>query len=241
MQRARLLVPPTPPERLLILLHGRGESHSEALALDAWPKAYGLSDAVKRLHHPPVDALLRAPKLDAARKDRINHDLAARPFKGFAIVCPVTPNPAKHDDRSALFDAYTSWLFDVLVPHVRRTLPSLKERLGLDGCSMGGYVAWEVLLRRPEALDTFGTVQAAFGAARGTRYAEAFAALPARPRLHILTSSNDAFVDANTRLSKELTRRGIGHDFDSPDGPHDQPWLRQIGTLEMLLWHDRAL
>lgn len=241
MQRARLLVPPTPPERLLILLHGRGEAHSEALALDAWPKSYGLDDAVRRLHSPPVGPVLRTPKLDPARKDRINRELAARPFKGFAILCPVTPNPAKHSDRDALFDAYAAWLFEVLVPHVRSKLPSLKERLGLDGCSMGGYVAWEVLLRRPEALDTFGTVQAAFGAARGAHYADAVAAMPVRPHMHILTSSNDTFVEANTKLSKELTRRGIGHDFDAPDGPHDQPWLRQIGTLEMLLWHDRAL
>jgi hypothetical protein len=22
-------------------------------------------------------------------------------------------------------------------------------------------------------------------------------------------------------------------------GPHDQPWLREAGTIEMLHWHDR--
>jgi pimeloyl-ACP methyl ester carboxylesterase len=240
-RRARLLVPAEPPQRLLILLHGLGEAGSESLALDAWPKLYGLTSAVQRLRNPPIEAVLPHPKLEDARRERINRELLARPFSGFAVVCPVTPNPAKYAARAALFDAYTQWLFDVLVPAVRARVPSLGDRVGLGGCSMGGYIAWEVLMRRPKAIATMGTVQAAIGVHRAAKYARSAAALPSLPRLHILTSSSDPFREANEQLSKELTRSGVAHDLDVPHGPHDQPWLRQIGTLEMLLWQDRML
>jgi pimeloyl-ACP methyl ester carboxylesterase len=240
-RRARLLVPPTSPTRLLILLHGRGEADSESLGLDAWPKLYGLTDAVARLHSPPIEAVLKAPKLEPARVERINRQLSAHPFAGFAVVCPVTPNPARYQDRAALFDAYCDWLFEVLVPAVRAKVPTLGERIGLNGCSMGGYVAWEVLLRRAHAIGAFGTVQAALGEERALRYARAAAALTTRPPIHLLTSSGDPFRAANWTLSKQLERMSVAHDYDAPAGPHDQPWLRQIGTLEMLLWQDRVL
>jgi len=42
-------------------------------------------------------------------------------------------------------------------------------------------------------------------------------------------------------LSRALHERGITHDLAVLPGPHDQPWLRETGTLEMLLWQDRAL
>jgi hypothetical protein len=240
-RRARLLVPGGHPTRLLILLHGRAEAASEDLALSAWPKLYGLLDAVQRLQSPPVKALLARPKLEPERLERINRELLQRPFGGLAIVCPVTPNPAKYEQRVKLFDDYARWLFDVLVPAVRAKVPTLGERIGLNGCSMGGYVGWEVLLRQHRNIAAFGSVQAAFGVHRASGFGRSLSALEGLPPIQILTSSNDPFREANAKLSAELTRASIGHDFDVPSGPHDQPWLRQIGTLEMLHWQDRKL
>jgi len=48
-------------------------------------------------------------------------------------------------------------------------------------------------------------------------------------------SWDDLVTSIETRL---LT---VARDLLVLPGWHDQPWLREAGTLEMLLWHDRAL
>ncbi len=139
VRQARLLVDPvTPPERLLILLHGRGEADSSVLALKAWSHLYGLRDAYARLQHPPLEAVLQEPRWEADRAAQINASLTTRAFRGFAVVCPVTPNAAAFGNRNALYASYTQWLIDELVPEVRARIPSVGERVGVDGCSMGG-------------------------------------------------------------------------------------------------------
>ncbi|HVY44627.1 MAG TPA: hypothetical protein VHB21_02060, partial [Minicystis sp.] len=112
----------------------------------------------------------------------------------------------------------------------------------LDGCSLGGYVGLEVFLRRPDAFVAWGGVQSAFGAHRAPAYGAALASAVARaPRpLHVETSEGDPFHDANVALAKELARRGVPHELSVLPGPHDQPWLREAGTVDMLFWHDRV-
>ena len=45
--------------------------------------------------------------------------------------------------------------------------------------------------------------------------------------------------DLNLAFSNELTRRGVANDFVVLSGQHDQTFLRESGSMEMLLWHDR--
>ena len=49
--------------------------------------------------------------------------------------------------------------------------------------------------------------------------------------------------DSQTRweAAKALGELGVDSELVVIPGPHNQPWLREIGTLEMLLWHDRHL
>ena len=244
-RRARLLYDRRrPPTRALVLLHGKGEAASERLGLKAWSHLYGLLDAHSRLRTPPVGALLERPKVETTRLERINAELKARPFSGLALICPATPNPAEAPRREALFESYSDWLLDTVVPEARKRVPSLKGRVGIDGCSMGGYVALEVFLRRTAAFSTLGTVQAAIGKWRVKGYVERFRQrfdeYGARP-IHLETSTLDPFREANKALSRELTAVGIENVLDVLPGPHNQPWLRQLGTLEMLHWHDRKL
>jgi enterochelin esterase-like enzyme len=85
-------------------------------------------------------------------------------------------------------------------------------------------------------------VQSAFGAHRADGYAERLASTIARvgPRaLHLETSTEDPFRQANESLAAALARRSVPHDLRLVPGPHDQPWLREAGTIEMLHWHDR--
>ncbi|HEX6764474.1 MAG TPA: hypothetical protein VF103_03330, partial [Polyangiaceae bacterium] len=127
---------------------------------------------------------------------------------------------------------------------LRRELGSPNATVGLDGVSLGGYVALEVFLRRPAAFATIGSLQGAFGMGLVETYAErferAFAANGPRP-LRIATSSWDPGRAANARLVEALGKRGISAASSAPPGPHDQRFLREAGTLELLLWHDRAL
>ncbi|HMJ14729.1 MAG TPA: hypothetical protein VK524_25130, partial [Polyangiaceae bacterium] len=116
--------------------------------------------------------------------------------------------------------------------------------VGLDGCSMGGYVALEVFLRKPEIFGTFGGVQSAFSTGAAARYAERLASAVKRVGrlpIHLETSTADPFRKANEQLSRRLSALGVENQLSVVPGPHDQPWLREAGTLEMLLFHDRNL
>jgi predicted esterase len=229
---------------LLVLLHGLGETGNELLGIHAWGERYGLVRAYERLRRPPVTRLLpRQRYLTDQRLDELNQTLAARPFRGLCLVCPVTPNPYRLAPAERTLDRYAAWLIDVLLPAVRRRAP-LAKRVGIDGCSLGGYVAIEVFLRKSSEFATVGSVQGAWGAGQGRRYAERMAEVLARvgPRpIHIETSQGDPYREPNQVFSRRLTELGVPHTFTMPPGPHDQPWLREVGTPEMLLWHERKL
>jgi hypothetical protein len=232
---------------MLVLLHGLGETKSEDAGVRAWIDRYGLLTSHARLSHPPVAPQTGRGDLTAERARAINEDLARRPYDGkFVLVCPFTPNVwQKADPRQAL-DRYAAWIADVLIPEVRSRTPAdgSAARTGIDGCSLGGFIGLEVFLRRPEQFAAWGGVQSALSEAAAPSIANrlAGAVADAGPRrLHVETSTGDAFYRANLALSRELKKKGVPHDFVALPGPHDQPFLREAGTLEMLLWHDRAL
>ncbi|WP_437475800.1 hypothetical protein WME75_24385 [Sorangium sp. So ce1014] len=247
-QRFTLLVPKhlAPGERvpLLVLLHGLGETGDPRLGAFAWLERYGLGSAYERLRRPPLGRTSRRKDWTDARLAEVNAALAAQPFRGLAVACPYTPNVHKAPNPSAALDGYARWLAEVVLPRARAEAPVLDgaARTSLDGCSLGGYVGIEVFLRRPELFGAWGGVQSAVSAHRAPAYADrlARAVAAAGPRdLHLLTSKGDPFHDANAALAAQLAKRSIPHTLRVLPGPHDQPWLREAGTLEMLLFHDR--
>lgn len=230
---------------LLVLLHGLGESGDERMGAYAWVERYGLGSAYERLSHPPIARTSKRPDLADARVVELNAALAERPFAGMLLACPYVPNPHRAANLARALDETAAFVVESLVPAVRERLPA---RAGaahtfLDGCSLGGYVALEVFLRRPEAFGAWGGVQSAVGrasaAAYATRLAKAFERAGSR-RLHVETSTGDPFRMGNVALARELAARGLDAELRVAPGPHDQPWLREVGTLEMLLWHDRG-
>jgi pimeloyl-ACP methyl ester carboxylesterase len=219
-----------------------GEASDPKLALRAWSELYGLAAAHDRLCKPPVEADEKLRYWPQERLRLFNADLARRPYRSLVVVCPQTPRPSAFTSRAKLFDEYAAWLDEVLLPEVEARHPGCTAKVGLDGCSMGGYVAMEVFLRRPERFSSFGVVQSAIGRAQADDYAARFARLEApRPRLRLLTSTRDPFRAAHERLARGLTKAGVAHQLDVLPGPHDQPWLREAGSLEMLRWHDLEL
>ena len=246
-KRCRLLVPRdrAKSRRLLVLLHGLGETTSEDLGIRAWADRYGVCAAHERLKRPPVRRVLPdAEYLTDARLAELDGELARVPFRGLAIACPFTPNVYRVGPTGAVLDRYATWLVDRLVPALCRELGIENAKVGLDGVSLGGFAALEVFLRRPEAFASVGSLQGPFKTGTVSGYASrierAFTEKGHRP-LRIATSSWDSGRAANERLVELLGKRGIKATFSAPPGPHDQRFLREAGSLELLLWHDRAL
>jgi enterochelin esterase-like enzyme len=229
----------------LLLFHGRGESRRPELGLHAWRGAYGLERAHARLARPPL-ALSRDERryIEPEQLQRLDATLRDLPFSGLVYICPFTPNPHRARSPEALLDGYSDWIEHTLLPAVRASTPLAPARLGVDGCSMGGYVAAEVFARKPHLFQTFGVVQPAFGAFRVGAYAEALAKAQGGGSLrciHLLTSTLDPYRRSVEALGRELGGRGARFDLDILPGPHDQRWLRATGTLAMLAWHERLL
>lgn len=232
---------------LLVLLHGLGETVEERMGAYAWIERYGLGAAYDRLRRPPVQRTSKRPDWTNARVAEVNAELAARPFRGMVIACPFTPNVQKAPNRAAALDGYTKWLAEVVIPRARKESPALTsvESTWLDGCSLGGYIGIEVFLRRPDLFGAWGGVQSAIMPYRAESYASQIAAIaakaaPRKLRIHLETSIADPFREGNELLSSLLTKKGVPNDLLVLPGPHDQPWLRESGSLEMLLWHSRG-
>ncbi|HKO49926.1 MAG TPA: alpha/beta hydrolase-fold protein [Polyangiaceae bacterium] len=250
-RKCLLLRPARVPENaalpLLVLFHGLGETGSEALGIRAWYDRYGLPQAYARLSSPPLErSLPRERYLTDARLLELTRELVARPFPDLALVCPFTPNVFKHRPSAPFLDRYADYVEQAVLPAVRAATPILagREHCGVAGVSLGGYVALEVFLRKPALFSGLGCVQAALSSAAAEPYARRLAELTeaqGSTAIQLLTSSFDPFRDATLRLAKSLSARGVSATLANPSGPHDQRFLREVGTLEMLLFQARAL
>jgi enterochelin esterase-like enzyme len=229
----------------LLLFHGRGESGSAELGLHAWRTRYGLESSHARLSRAPL-ALGEEQRayIEPAQLRALELALGETPFSGCVYICPFTPNPHRQRSPEALLDGYADWIEHSVLPAAREHAPLAATTLGVDGCSMGGFVAAEIFVRKPHLFQTFGVVQPAFGVHRVARYAEHLARALGSGSLrgaHLETSSLDPYRGAVEALDRALRRRGARGVVDVLPGPHDQRWLRATGTLVMLAWHERLL
>lgn len=248
-RRFTLLVPrhTTGPVPLVVAFHGKGETLDETLGVRAWLDRYGLASSYARLLTPPVLALdKKLTHWTAARVAEVNAELLRRPFGGVAVACPFTPDVFNVGGRRTFLDDYARWVTEEVVPRARRETAILEgaTHVGVDGVSLGGFVSLEIFLRRPEHFGALGVVQGALGGVGAGGYARALADAFGRVgprRLHLETSLGDGYRADTEALSRALTKLAVTHDFIAPPGGHNQPFLRDSGTLEMLLWHDRAL
>jgi pimeloyl-ACP methyl ester carboxylesterase len=250
-QKCLLLRPARVPENqalpLVVLFHGLGETGSEALGIRAWYDRYGLPEAYARLSAPPVERTLpRERYLTDERLLELNQELSARPFPDVALVCPFTPNVFKQHPSAPFLDRYADYVEQALLPAVRAATPIAagSEHCGVAGVSLGGYVALEVFLRKSAQFTALSGVQAALSVAAVEAYALRLAAVKdssIERQIQLVTSSYDPFRDATQRLAKRLLELRVNRTSIAPAGPHDQRFLREVGTLEMLLFQARAV
>jgi hypothetical protein len=243
--RALLLVPrrlPSEP-KLLVLLHGLGETHDQQIGARAFAERYGLLSAVARLSHPPLMRTHQAQDyFGEGRLAELNARLARRPFQSPVLLCPFTPNPWKAGG-DAMLKRYADFLTGRLKNEVEQRVgsPFPAPRCMISGVSLGGYLAIEVFLRKPELFCALGTAQGAFGQGQAARYAAGVDAASQRvgPRRgEILTSSFDPYRRPNELFHQHLQKRKAASRLRVSPGPHDQRWLRESGTIEMLVSAD---
>ncbi len=246
--RFDLLVPKHLPKdarvRLLVALHGLGESHDPEQGAAAWVDRYGLGTSYERLLAPPIKKLAKRGDWTDERLREVNLALTQRPFAGVAVACPFTPNFKQVSDRPRAIREYGDWIVGELLPLARKEAPVLGSRAGtaLDGCSMGGPFALDTYLAHPKEFGALGVVQGAFGEHRAAGYASALASTQDKHGavpIHVLSSTGDGFHGSARALHKELDKRSVKSALRILPGPHDQPWLREAGTIEMLLFHER--
>jgi pimeloyl-ACP methyl ester carboxylesterase len=224
------------PIPLVVFLHGLGETTNERLGAYAWLEKYGLGSAWQRLKRPPIERTSKRGEWTQERLDEVNAELAARPFRGFAMVTPFMPNPHGAADH----DAYAKWLETSVLPRARKEVPVHMdaEHTHLCGVSLGGYVGLEMLVRLPKVFGSFAGVQTAIGEWAAEGYAEKIAKMDPKS-LYFLTSSLDHWKKSSDALGAALKARKVACEMRVIPGPHDQPWLREAGTIETLHWIDR--
>jgi iron(III)-salmochelin esterase len=247
--RAAVVVPAWagPDERfpVVVALHGRGESmKSPAEGALGWPRDYALVRAVDRLRSPPLRDADYEGLSEPARLADTNASLARTPFGGLVVVCPWLPDvrPAATGD----IGPYTRFLLDVLLPRVRRETPALAspEATGIDGVSLGGVVALRIGLTCPDAFGAVGGIQPAFSEGQAvdwTSLAQGARARQPNLKLRLLTSHDDYFHEAVLGVDRAWTAAGVPHEFGDVVGPHDYVFNRGPGSIELLMWNDRAL
>ncbi|NUP07157.1 MAG: hypothetical protein HOW73_13970 [Polyangiaceae bacterium] len=230
--------------RLLVALHGLGESHDPELGAAAWVDRYGLGTSYERLRAPPIVKTGKRGDWTDDRLSEVNAALKKRPFSGLAVACPFTPNFKDVADRGKAIREYGEWIVGEVVPLARKEAPcsTSASATALDGCSMGGPFALDIFIQHPDAFGAVGTVQGAFGEQRAPKYAEQLADVVDKhgaKSIHLLSSEGDKFKGSAKALGSELTKRKVPNTVRIIPGPHDQPWLREAGTIEMLLFHER--
>jgi poly(3-hydroxybutyrate) depolymerase len=228
---------PDAPIPLVLFLHGLGETTNERLGAYAWLERYGLGSAWQRLKRAPIERTSKRGEWTEERLAEVNGELAANPFRGFAMVCPFMPNPRGPSE----LDDYARWIERSLLPRCRKEARVFTDRphTGICGVSLGGYVSLEMLVRLPHLFGTWAGLQTAIGTWAAPGYAEKIARAGATSNMLVLTSTLDHWRTSSEALAAALGAKKIAHDFRVVPGPHDQPWLREAGTIEALHWLDR--
>ncbi len=230
---------------LVVALHGRGEALKPPPdGAMGWIRDYALAHAVSRVNNPPLDEDDVQGFVDPQRLEDYNQQLADRPFAGLVVVCPYVPdiNLRSHGELAD----YGRYIASVVVPRARRELPvfATAAATGIDGVSLGGAIGLRTGFAHPETFGAVGALQPAVADDQAQEWVELARAARAKRRdlqIRLTTSHEDVYHDVITRLSQAFRTGAVPHDFADIPGPHDYPFNRGPGAIELLLWHDRVL
>lgn len=145
-------------------------------------------------------------------------------------------------DRVRRHQQYEKMLLEEVIPTLQRESPT--GRIGVGGCSFGGYHAANFAFRHPELVSYMFSMGGAFDIKSRVKgfysddvyYNNPPDFLPAlqHPDLNRMgivlgTSEHDICRDANYQLSEILQQKGIAHWLDDrPNANHDWPIWRKM-------------
>jgi iron(III)-salmochelin esterase len=233
---------------VLIALHGRGESVRGAQAgAYGWVRDYNVERTIARLRTPPLKPRDFLGFVDETRLQAMNAALDRQAYRGLIVVCPWVPDLIGAERAGTdLSPGFAQFVVEQLLPRVLEETPALPDpaATGIDGVSLGGRAALLVGLKYPERFGALGTLQPAVHSSEASELALALATARTRSpalKIRLLTSDADYFRGDVAALHSELDRSGVPHEHLVVRGPHDYPFNRGPGGIEMLLWHDRVL
>lgn len=231
---------------IVVALHGRGESaRGRRRGFLGWSVDYWLPEAYGVLSRAPVPAAAYRSFVTPEHLASVNATLRQRRFEGPMVVTPYVPDLLA-PGAAADVERYAAWLAGPFLEQVRAQFPAAargRESTGIDGVSLGGWIALEAGLRHPEAFGAVGAIQPAItGREQGLAERAARAGWRgATQHVRLLTSEQDPLLAPTRRLSELMRERRVAHELVVLPGPHNYEFNRGPGGLEMLLFQWRAL
>ncbi len=235
---------------VVVALHGHGESQKPPLeGAMGWPRDYALTRAVGRLASPPLTKDDYESFVTDTRLRDVNAELAARPFRGVIVACPFMPDGDVRSTSPQMGPTTSSraeFILKMLLPRVRAETPARADAksTGIDGVSFGGALALRIGLANSEAFGAVGAFQPALAQEEAAEYVQLAQNARARNKtlaLNLVTSDGDYFRLAVLATHEALRENGVPCSLLESEGPHDYAFNRGPGSLELLLFHDRAL
>ncbi len=235
---------------VVIALHGHGESLKPPLeGAMGWPRDYALTRAFGRLASPPLTKDDYESFVTDARLRDVNAQLATRPFRGVIVACPFMPDGdvrSTSPQTGPTTASRAEFILKMLLPRVRAETPARADAksTGIDGVSFGGALALRIGLGNPEAFGAVGAFQPALAQEEASDYVQLAQNARARNKslaLNLVTSDGDYFRPAVLATHEALRDNGVPCTLLESEGPHDYAFNRGPGSLELLLFHDRAL
>lgn len=229
---------------LVIALHGRGETAKPPKqGAFGWPTDYGLRSWLEASSAAPVSPDLLSGLGDPRVLAKANARWRDRGGPDLCFVCPYYTDVEVHrpDDARPLME----YLAERVVPWARATLPveTSADRTGIDGVSLGGYLALRTACAYPKTFRSAGGIQPAMNRADAPvwrrRLERAFAENP-HLELRLLTSDGDFFQDGVDALHKALVADRRKHRYARVHGPHDYLFNRTYGSLALIDFHEEV-
>ena len=235
---------------VVVALHGHGESLKPPLeGAMGWPRDYALTRAMGRLAVPPLTKDDYESFVTDDRLREVNAELSSRPFRGVIVVCPFMPDGDVRSTTPQMGPTTASraeFILKMLLPRVRAETPARADArsTGIDGVSFGGALALRIGLANAESFGAVGAFQPALAVEEASDYVQL--AQNARLRnktlaMNLVTSDGDYFRSAVLATHEALRAYGVPCTLREAEGPHDYAFNRGPGSLELLLFHDRAL
>lgn len=223
---------------------GLGESRrGNRLGAWGWVEKYGVVPAMAALHRGTITRRDFQKLVTPEELQGYQSILQTHPYQGVVLVCPYPPNILRK--RSPEMPTFERYLLEELIPYTRKHLRvgQSADLWGVDGISLGGLLSTYIGFKYPQHFRAIGSQQASVGSYPRylKRLARENAEVLKTRALNIATSDRDPFKKTLRGFDKTLTDMDIPHRFTVLQGNHDKRFVKGPGSMELLLFHDRAL